>query len=78
MFRVKFEIIVTALKQSCRKVMLPQAFVFHRGGLGTWHASWDRSHDRVPHPLDIRPGDLTSSFGTDIWVVITGDLFLFT
>ena len=26
-------------------------------GGGTSHASWNRSHGRVPHHLDIRPGD---------------------
>ena len=43
--------------------MFSQAYTssqVHSGeGVGTSHASWERSHDRVPHPLpDLTPGDL--------------------
>ena len=54
--------------QTSGKVMSSQVSVCpQEGGIGTSHVLWDRSHDRVPPPLDIRPGDLlpvlTSSGG---------------
>ena len=43
--------IITACKRSCEKVMFSQVSVCPQGfGVGTSHASWDRSHSRVPLP----------------------------
>ena len=59
----------TTRKRSLGKVMFSQASVCLGGDVGTSHASWDRSHGRVP-PSHIRPGDLpppspwTSDLGT--------------
>ena len=53
--------IITARKRHCGKVLFSQTSVilFVRKGLGTSHASWDRSHGGVsrPAPPDIRPED---------------------
>ena len=65
----------TAHKRSCGKVIFSLVSVILSGGgrrVGTLHASWDRSHDRVPPstsdletcplppspPPDIKAGDL--------------------
>ena len=43
--------IITACKRSYTKVMFLQVSVCPQGlGVGTSHASWDRSHGRVPLP----------------------------
>ena len=50
-FTMKQHLIITAPKRSCGKVMLSQEYVRHSvpgEGVGTSHASWDRSHGRVP------------------------------
>ena len=41
--------IFTARKRSCGKIMFPQMSICSQveGGLGTSHASWDRSHGKV-------------------------------
>ena len=57
--------IITVRKRSLDKLMFLQTSVCPGGkGLGTSHASWDRSHGRVPQPLpsslDARPAHLPS------------------